>query len=117
MKNFVKLNIVFSFVSLAGFFLFSNPANASWMPDIGLSGSAIASPRSLYIQNCARCHGSDGKGQTALGATLEVDDISGNLSTDKIIRTVTKGRGAMPAFKKKLNTKQIESIAGYVHSL
>lgn len=50
-------------------------------------------------------------------ADTRVDDISGGLSTDKIIRTVTRGRGSMPSFKKKLTTKQIKSIAGYVHSL
>ena len=117
MKNVVKLNIVFCFISLGAFLLFSNPADASWTPDFGLPKSTIVGPRSLYIQNCARCHGSNGKAQTALGGKLEVDDISGGLSTAKIISTVTRGRGIMPSFKKKLSTTQIKSIAVYAHSL
>jgi mono/diheme cytochrome c family protein len=32
--------------------------------------SGNASPRSLYLQNCARCHGADGKAQTKLGQSL-----------------------------------------------
>lgn len=117
MKNVVKVKIVFCFISLSAFFLFSKPADASRTPDSGLPKSTIVGPRSLYIQNCARCHGSNGKAQTALGVTLEVDDISGCLSTAKTIRSVTRGRGTMPSFKKKLSSTQIKSIAVYVHSL
>src|ERR1043166_3932000 len=84
------------------------------------AGSASAepvSPRSLYSQNCARCHGANGKAQTRLGRKLEADDISGGMSTEKIIRTVTNGKGEMPSFRKKLTAAQIRQIADYVHSL
>ena len=84
------------------------------------SVSAVAkagSPRSLYVQNCARCHGANGKAETALGKKLGADNISGGLDSAKIIRTVTNGRGDMPSFKKKLSKAQIKSIAGYVRSL
>ncbi len=81
------------------------------------SASSAVGPRSLYLQNCARCHGSNGKAETALGKKLGADDISGGLDTAKTIRTVTKGRGDMPSFRKKLSKAQIKSIAGYVRSL
>lgn len=90
---------------------------ASLMSGVPVTVEA-ASPRSLYAQNCARCHGSNGKAQTALGKKLEADDLTASsASKDKIIRTVTNGRGDMPSFKKKLSKAQIASIAGYVRSL
>ena len=76
-----------------------------------------SSPRSLYVQNCARCHGANGKAQTALGKQLEADDISGGISSAKVIRTVTNGRGDMPSFRKKLTAAQIKAVAAYVNSL
>lgn len=76
----------------------------------------VMSPRTLYVQNCARCHGADGHAQTDLGKKLEAVDISGHQSSAKVIRTVTSGRGDMPSFKKRLTAAQIKQIAGYVHS-
>jgi len=79
--------------------------------------SGNASPRSLYLQNCARCHGADGKAQTKLGQSLGADDISGGEGTAKVIRTVTNGRGEMPSFKGRLSPAQIRAIASYVQKL
>jgi cytochrome c6 len=78
------------------------------------------SPRSLYIQNCAQCHGSNGRAQTAKGRKLEAADLTGadvqGMSTARIVRAITNGRVGMPSFKKKLSRQQIAQIAAYVHS-
>lgn len=83
--------------------------------------SVTGSPRSLFLQNCARCHGADGKAQTRLGRKLEADDLTSaevkEMSTEKIARIVTRGRLDMPAFGKKLTAGQITSIATYVRTL
>src|SRR5688572_16457110 len=72
------------------------------------------SPRSLYIQNCAACHGSNGKAQTAKGRKLEAADLTSadvqGMSRASIIRAITNGRVGMPAFKKKLSSQQIAQI-------
>jgi len=113
MKKILKLGVVTSFLVIGACFVFSNPTQAN----ISLA-ETVTSPRSLYVQNCARCHGSNGKSQTDLGKKLEADDISGGqITASKIIRTVTNGRKEMPSFRKKLSAAQIKSIAGYVHSL
>ena len=76
-----------------------------------------SSPRTLYAQNCARCHGGDGKANTALGRKYKADDITGGVGTNKTIRIVTNGKGHMPSFKKRLSAAQIAQLANYVHSL
>ena len=78
----------------------------------------MSSPRSLYQQHCARCHGSNGKAQTALGRKLEADDLTtSDASTSKIIRIVTNGKGDMPSFRKKMTSAQISSLANYVSGM
>ncbi len=118
MKNIIKFGIVSAFLVAGAFFLFSNSAQASLFPVMSTSAGETVSPRSLYVQNCARCHGSDGKAQTALGKKLEADNISGGgVGTAKAVRLITNGKGKMPSFKKKLSTGQIASIAEYIKSL
>ena len=113
--NNTKFGIVSGFLVIGAFFLFSNAARASLT-----SGEAV-SPRSLYVQNCARCHGSNGKSQTALGQKLEADDLTSAdtkaKSSARLIRQITNGRGDMPGFKKKLTAAQIRSIADYIRRL
>jgi len=74
-------------------------------------------PRTLYVQNCARCHGANGKADTALGRKYDADDITGGVSVNKVVRIVTNGKGHMPSFKKRLSAAQIAQIASYVNSL
>ena len=82
------------------------------------AGETADSPRSLYVQNCANCHGADGRADTAKGRELDADDLTTakvqNMSTAKIIRVITNGKGDMPALGRKLTPAQIRSIAGYV---
>ena len=121
MKKLIKLSVISSFLVGGAFFAFTNAAQASLAPtSAGLTNEAV-SPRSLYVQNCASCHGSNGKAQTAKGRKLEADDLtsadSKGISSAKRIRVITSGRGKMPAFGRRLTAAQISSIAGYVQSL
>ena len=112
MKQILKFGVVTGFLGIGAFFVFSNPAQANIS-----SSEAVSSPRFLYVNNCSRCHGSDGKSQTATGRKVDASDISGGTSASKTIRLVTNGKGKMPSFKRKLTAAQIGSIAGYVQSL
>ncbi len=113
MKTFIKLGIVSGFVAAGVFFVFSNSAKVN----AAAAGEFASSPRSLYMSNCASCHGSNGKAETAKGRQLDADDISGGTSTSKTVRLVTNGKGDMPSFKKRLTAAQIKSIANYVKTL
>lgn len=112
MKKLIKLAIIVSFSIVAGVLALFHATPSA------VVSSQILKPRTLYLQNCARCHGANGKAQTALGKKLEADDLTASdASAAKIIRTVTNGRGDMPSFKKKLTKAQITAIAGYVQAL
>lgn len=121
MKKILKLGIASGFLITGAFFVFSNSAQASLSSVENASAGTAVSPRTLFAQNCARCHGANGKAQTPRGRKLEADDLTGpeakGLSNAKIIRTITNGRGEMPRFGKKLTAAQIKSLAAYIRSL
>lgn len=73
----------------------------------------------LFVQNCAACHGPEGKGTRQLGAPNLTDAIwlyGGDRAT--IVQTVTNARyGVMPAWGQRLDPVTIKMLAAYVHSL
>lgn len=118
MKNNLKTIVVLSFVAFA-FFAFVTRTDANlYSPPAGTGSKSDA--RSLYVSNCARCHGADGSGQTELGRKYEVPDLTEEgkkLSSARITRVITNGKSDMPGFGKKLTKKQIASLAAYVKQL
>ena len=86
-----------------------------------LSSGNPASGRALYNQNCARCHGANGRSQTALGRKLEAADLTDDeiqyMDDAKMTRVIKNGRTGMPGFGKKLNADQISAIVKYVRGL
>ena len=73
----------------------------------------------LFANNCAVCHGPDGKGMRAVGAPNLTDGIwlyGGDSET--ITQTIKMSRqGVMPRWGHKLDAATIKMLAAYVHSL
>jgi cytochrome c6 len=86
-------------------FAFSSPALAA----DAASGAAI------FKANCASCH-AGGKNLVNAAKSLKKEALVkyDMYSAEKIIAQVTKGKGAMPAFKGRLKPEQIENVAAYV---
>lgn len=87
----------------------------------GLAHDSLRAQRGkeLFAQNCAACHGPEGKGTPAMGAPNLTDKtwLYGS-SEATIIETVTKGRtNQMPAFQAFLGEDKVHLLAGYVLSL
>ncbi len=115
MKKSGKLFLILSFLSLG---VFGLTANFSGVPTASAAVSVADSPRQVYVNNCARCHGADGKGETELGQLNEVPDLTARRRSVKSnISLIKKGRGSMPGFAKKLSAKDIASLAAYVRGL
>jgi len=74
-----------------------------------------ASGAKVFSANCAACH-VGGRNVVMADKTLKSDALEkyGMNSREAIVNQVTNGKGAMPAFKGKLNRAQIEDVATYV---
>ena len=79
--------------------------------------------RELFLENCAFCHGADGKGKNWIGSFIEPHprDLSdkkflSDNSVENLIEKISNGvpGSAMPAWKSVLNAKEIRSIARYI---
>ncbi|WP_375433794.1 c-type cytochrome [uncultured Hymenobacter sp.] len=69
----------------------------------------LADGKALFNNNCAACHGADGR----LGLNGAHDLSKSNLNTTGRVYMVTQGLGKMPSFKDKLTTAQIQHIVAY----
>ncbi|SET66990.1 cytochrome-c oxidase, cbb3-type subunit III [Oceanicella actignis] len=73
----------------------------------------------VFADNCAACHGEDGKGNRDIGAPNLTDHIwlyGGDRQA--LLETLLKGRaGMMPAWGKRLTDAQVKQVALYVHQL
>lgn len=73
----------------------------------------------IFQQQCASCHGEDGKGSRDFGAPNLTDDIwLYGKDADTVQKTIFNGRGGvMPSWVGKLNDDTIRQLTVYVHSL
>jgi cytochrome c oxidase cbb3-type subunit III len=83
--------------------------------DAGLAAEGTA----VFAENCASCHGEEGKGNRELGAPNLTDAIwlyGGD--ADALHYTVWNARyGVMPNWNARLSEADIRSVAVYVHGL
>ncbi|WP_425041146.1 cytochrome-c oxidase, cbb3-type subunit III [Primorskyibacter sp. S187A] len=83
--------------------------------DAGLVGAG----EEVYLDNCAACHGDDGKGDRFQGAPNLTDAIwlyGGDAET--LTETVTYSRfGVMPAWNERLSEAELRAVATYIHGL
>ncbi|MFN3623087.1 MAG: cytochrome-c oxidase, cbb3-type subunit III [Hyphomicrobium sp.] len=87
----------------------------------GKSNDPAAAERGkkIFADNCAACHGEEGKGNPEMGAPNLTDGIwlyGGKLAD--IEKTIETGRGGvMPYWTGRLDPVTIKMLAAYVHSL
>ncbi|HZP78854.1 MAG TPA: cytochrome-c oxidase, cbb3-type subunit III [Pseudolabrys sp.] len=79
----------------------------------------VATGKKVFADNCAACHGEDGKGNRELGAPNLTDAIW-LYASDKatIVDGIRNGRGGvMPAWGARLDPTTIKALAVFVHTL
>jgi cytochrome c oxidase cbb3-type subunit III len=83
------------------------------------AGVDVAAGKKIFADNCAVCHGADGKGNIDLGApNLTTKVYLYGADIKDLIYTITYARNSeMPAWGKRLAPETIKSLAVYVHSL
>jgi cytochrome c oxidase cbb3-type subunit 3 len=86
----------------------------------GLEGGAnTPAGAKLFADNCAACHGDDGKGKQDVGGPNLADKIwLYNGSLDGIVAQINHPRqGIMPAWGARLGDTTVKELAVYVHGL
>lgn len=86
-----------------------------------IAASAATSGAEIFADNCAPCHGLDGKGRTPAGKKVGAKDLTqSKLSDAEIEKQILNGtkseRGVekMPSFRQKLSAADIGPLVGYV---
>lgn len=117
MQKVLKLAVLSAFL-IASAFLFYPPTQTVLSKSENLIKSDKKSSRNLYFNNCARCHGADGRSNTAQGRKTKATDLTTRkvqkMSRKKIVRIIKYGENEMPSFGRKLTKKEMNSIADYV---
>jgi cytochrome c oxidase cbb3-type subunit III len=81
--------------------------------------AAVTLGKAIFAEQCASCHGTDGKGKQEQGAPNLTDAIwlYGD-SRPAIVESIRTGRGGMmPAWAGRLDPVTLKALAVYVHSL
>lgn len=101
------LSSYFRFIIFGSLLFFSCAPNNPTTPDGKPDGKA------LYEQNCAVCHGEDGKMGSAGAKDLSVSA----LNAEQRFSIITNGKGAMTPFKDVLDEEQRKAVAAYLDEL
>jgi len=92
-------------------------AVVSMLPAAARADDAAA----LFKTKCAACHGADGKGETGMGKTLKLRDLSSDdvqkQSDAQLTDIIANGKNKMPAYKGKITDDQIKQLVGYIRDL
>lgn len=86
--------------------------------DLARDPKAMGIGERLFINHCAACHGSDGRGSKGFPNLTDQDWLHGG-SLDKVKETITKGRvGMMPPMAAAVGgADDVRNLANYVLSL
>ncbi|HQU83194.1 MAG TPA: c-type cytochrome [Pyrinomonadaceae bacterium] len=119
MKNYnrIKLPVTALLAAFALFTLFAGSSKISQASAIGSENGnpILADASSNYAAYCSRCHGGDGRGQTAKGKQTHAPDLTKSAVGDaKGIRIITNGAGSMPGFKDNMSADDIRALMNYV---
>lgn len=124
MRNSVKYFFIFIVMSLCIGHLFGAPRGFTAMSQSKKSSGKVSSQRAtsaqaIYKQSCAKCHGSNGRGETVAGEIAGAPNFADaswqeRVTDNRMTVSVTHGRGSMPAFKGKLSQKEISALVAYV---
>jgi len=83
------------------------------IPDVQTEGADVANGRSLYVANCAACHGPSGGGGSVGGGFVAPD--LGRADPQTVGEAVISGPGPMPRFS--FSPEQLRDLAAYAVNL
>lgn len=83
--------------------------------------------KAIWEKDCAKCHGADGKGDTAMGKKMKAKDLTdaqvqAKFTDEKAFKSIKEGvvneagKKTMPATK-DVNDEQIKALTAFVRTL
>ncbi|MBS1796553.1 MAG: cytochrome c [Acidobacteria bacterium] len=116
LSAFTKLTIASVPVILAAFVSFAVPK--ATMTPADYTPLAAGDAASNYAKYCNRCHGADGRSQTAKGRQTNAPDLTkSRISAAAGARLIASGKEQMPGFKNDMTPAEITALMGYVRGL
>jgi mono/diheme cytochrome c family protein len=95
------MRAIVSLLCAAAFVAAAQPARAA-------DGAAV------YKDNCSRCHGDDGKGDTPVGKAMKVKPISGTTLAAEAIAKFVMESDKHKQVAAKLSPAELEAVGKYV---
>jgi len=87
-------------------------------------GRSAEDGATIFIQNCAPCHGKDGKARTPIARKLGVKDLTQSKVRDNQIEQQVRegkkgpdGKQQMPSFGDRLSAEQMKVLIQFVKDL
>ncbi len=84
--------------------------------DFGIKGEDIAKGKEIFAQNCAVCHGEDGKGIVQGTPDVTSPEFWVQASMADRFEVITKGKGAMPAWEGTLSEEDRWAVLSYMRT-
>jgi quinoprotein glucose dehydrogenase len=92
--------------------LYVNANEMAWLGSLAPNDTGRSSGKSIYLRDCAACHGDSGQGSPPQFPSLR--ELDGRLAPEQFIERVRKGGGRMPAFP-NLQEEALQAIVSYLY--
>jgi mono/diheme cytochrome c family protein len=104
--------------------LWPAPEEAKKMKNpVTLTEDSLAAAKAIFLDNCAQCHGDDGKGDGPEAEMYRVKPANftdahmmGEMTDGEIFWKISEGRRPMPSFKKRLTEEQRWQLVNFVRT-
>lgn len=105
--------IAFGILTITATFWLATFVTGAAVPSAGNASSG----QELYNQQCAKCHGADGKGVRSLNPPDFTNAKWQSSQSDKdLLDSISNGAGMMPGYKGSLSARQIASLVRQVRA-
>jgi quinoprotein glucose dehydrogenase len=92
--------------------LYVNTNEMAWLGSLAPNDQGRATGKSIYLRDCAACHGETGLGSPPQFPSLR--DLDGRLAPEEFAERVRKGGGRMPAFP-HMQKEALGALTSYLY--